>query len=180
MATNKQPIALGIASHGVAPYGDGVPGTVFDSLPNPLKNAVTFNFSDPAEVKIELEGSSAPLYVGFKKDATDYIEMSIPTPSNDVIKKLMGGEIDATKDVWKSPVNGVPDISYTYKCETEARNGMKVIYTITNAKVMAKLSQGPTADNPELLMVRFYIQDAISAAGVKGAAFTREVVTVTV
>ena len=177
MATNKQPIALGIATHGVAPYGDGVPGTVFETLPNPVRNAVTFNFSDPTEVKIDLEGTSAPLYVGFRKDATDYIEMSLPTPENAVIKKLMGGEIDTVKDIWKAPTGGVPDISFTYKLETETRNGKKVVYTITNAKVMAKLSQGPTADNPELLMVRFYIQNAVSAAGVTGTSFTREVVS---
>jgi len=178
MTANKRPIAMGIASHGVAPVGDGVPGTPITALPNPLKNAVSFNFSDPSEVKIEVEGSSVPLYVGFKKDSTDYIELSIPTPSNDVIKKLMGGEIDTVKDIWKAPTGGVPDISYTYQCETEARNGMKVIYTITNAKVIAKLTQAPNADNAEALMVRFYIQEAISAAGVKGTAFSREVVTV--
>lgn len=179
MATNKRPIAMGIASHGVAAPGDGVPGTVFTALPLPSKNAVSFNFSDPKEVKIELEGSNDPLYSAFVKDTTDYIELSIPTPDNDVIKKLAGGTIDATKDIWKEPFEGVPDINFTYQCETIPRNGTKVVYTIVNAKVLAKISQAPTTDNPELLMVRFYKQAAISAAGVKGFAFSREVVPVT-
>ena len=178
---NKRPIAMGIAAHGVATPGDGVPGTVFTPLPLPSKNAVQFNFSDPNEVKIELEGSNEPLYSAFVKDATDYIELSIPTPDNEVMRKLCGGAIETEggKDIWKEPFEGIPDINFTYKCETIPRNGTKVIYTIVNAKVLAKISQAPTADNPELLMVRFYKQAAISAAGVKGFAFSREVVTVT-
>lgn len=171
---------MGIAAHGVAPVGDGVPGTAFDALPLPLKNAVSFNFADPNEVKIELEGSNDPLYAAFVKDTTDYIELSIPTPDNATIVKLAGGTMSAEtgKDIWQEAHEGVPDIYYTYRCETIPRNGSKVVYTIVNAKVMAKISQAPTADNPELLMVRFYKHAAISAAGKKGFAFTREVVAV--
>ena len=181
---NKQPIAMGIAKHGLATVGDGVPGTEFTDLPLPLKGADAFNFSDPTEVKIELEGSSAPLYSAFIKDTTDFIEVSIPTPSNDIVHKVMGGTHDkgvedAEKDIWKESPDGVPDISYTYQCETIPRNGTKVVYTIVNAKVMGKLSQAPTAEAPELLMVRFFKQAAISAAGKKGYAFSREVVDVT-
>jgi len=110
--------------------------------------------------------------------------VSIPTPSNATIKKLAGGVHDKTdvepdvNDEWQEPFEGVPDISFTYQCETVPRNGSKVVYTIVNAKVLAKLSQAPTADNPELLLVRFYKQAAISAAGVKGYAFSRKVVAV--
>lgn len=178
---DKRPIAMGIAGHKIATPGDGVPGTDFKELPAPLRNAVQFNFADPKEVKIDVEGSMDPIYSTFVKDTTDYIELSIPTPDNETILKLCGGKIDnggagATKDIWQEPYEGVPDISYTYQCETEPRNGMKVVYTIVNAKVLAKLSQAPTADNPELLLVRFYKQAAISAAGTKGYAFSREVV----
>ena len=181
--SETRPIAMGIAAHSVATPGDGVPGTVFTDLPLPLKNAVTFNFSDPNEVKIETEGSNDPLYSAFVKDTTDFIELSIPTPDNATIQKLCGGvhdkgEVGTPKDIWKEPFAGVPDINFTYKCETIPRNGSKVVYTIVNAKVLAKISQAPTADNPELLMVRFYKQAAITAAGVKGYAFSREVVAV--
>lgn len=179
-----RPIAMGIAAHRVATPGDGVPGAVFEDLPLPQKNAVVFNFSDPTEVRIDLEGSNDPLYSGFVKDTTDFIEVSIPTPSNATIQKLAGGVHDKTgvepdtNDEWQEPFEGVPDINFTYQCETVPRNGSKVVYTIVNAKVLAKLSQAPTADNPELLLVRFYKQAAISAAGVKGYAFSRKVVAV--
>lgn len=178
MATNKRPIAMGIASHGIATVGDGVPGTSFTDLPLPLKNAVSFNFSDPSEVKIELEGSTDPLYSGFIKDTTDYIELSIPTPDNTTIQLLAGGTLASEGDEWQEAFDGVPDISKTYECETVPRNGTKVVYTIVNAKVVAKIAQAPTTDSPELLMVRFYKQAAISASGVKGYAFSRKVVDV--
>lgn len=173
-----RPIAMGIAKHSVATPGDGVPGAVFEELPLPQKNAVVFNFSDPNEVRIDLEGSNDPLYSAFVKDATDFIEVSIPSPSNATIQKLAGGTHEVASDEWQEPFEGVPDVSYTYQCETVPRNGSKVVYTIVNAKVLAKLSQAPTADNPELLLVRFYKQAAISAAGVKGYAFSRKVVAV--
>lgn len=180
----KRPIAMGIAKHSVATPGDGVPGTVFSELPLPQKNAVAFNFSDPSEVRIDLEGSLDPLYSAFVKDTTDFIEVSIPTPDNATIQKLAGGVHDKTgvepnvNDEWQEPFEGVPDINFTYQCETVPRNGLKVVYTIVNARVLAKISQAPTADNAELLMVRFYKNAAVSAAGVKGYAFSRKVVAV--
>jgi len=173
-----RPIAMGIAKHGVATPGDGVSGTVFEDLPLPQKNAVVFNFSDPSEVRIDLEGSNDPFYSAFVKDTTDFIEVSIPSPSNATIQKLAGGVHEAVSDEWQEPFEGVPDINFTYQCETIPRNGSKVVYTIVNARVLAKISQAPTADNPELLMVRFYKQSAITAAGVKGYAFSRKVVAV--
>lgn len=182
MAENR-PIAMGIAKHSVATPGDGVPGAGFAELPLPQKNAVVFNFADPDEVRVDLEGSLDPLYSAFVKNTTDYIELSIPTPDNATIQKLAGGVHDkgtegSPNDEWQEPFEGVPDINFTYQCETVPRNGFKVVYTIVNARVLAKISQAPTADNVELLMVRFYKQAAISAAGVKGYAFSRKVVAV--
>lgn len=182
MAVDKRPIAMGVGAIRIAEVGDGVPGTEFKALPLPFKGSVAFNFSDPKEVKIETEGADEPLYVEFVKDATDYIEFSIPTPSNETIKELMGGTIDvgaegAVKDVWQEATS-IASIAKTFQCETLPKAGKKVIYTIVNGKVSAKLSQAPGAEQAELLLVRVYKQAAISAAGVKGYAFSREVVAV--
>lgn len=143
---------------------------------------MAFNFSDPKEIKIETEGTDEPLYVEFTKDATDYIEFSIATPSNETIKELMGGTIDTgaegeEKDVWQEATS-IPSIEKTFQCETLPKKGKKVVYTIVNGKIAAKLSQAPGAEQAELLLVRVYKQSAISAAGVKGYAFSREVVEV--
>ena len=180
--TSKRPIAMGVGKISIATVGDGVPGTEFKELPLPTKGSVAFNFSDPKEVKVDIEGSNEPLFSEFVKDSTDYIEFSIPSPSNETIKELMGGEIDtgepeSGKDIWKEPTE-IPSINKTFQCETLPKQGYKVVYTIVNGKIAAKLSQAPGAEQAELLLVRVYKQAAISAAGQKGYAFSREVVNV--
>lgn len=182
MTVERRPIAMGVGAVRVAEVGDGVPGVDFKDLPLPFRGSVAFNFQDPKEVKIDTEGSDDPLYIEFVKDGSDYIEFSIPTPSNETIKLLMGGAIDTGeegkgKDVWQEATN-TPSISKTFQCETLPKQGKKVIYTIVNGKIAAKLSQAPGAEQAELLLVRVYKQAAISAAGLKGYAFSREVVDV--
>ena len=54
-----------------------------------------------------------------------------------------------------------------------------MVYTIVNGKVSSKISQAPGSEQAELLLVRVYVQAAITIAGVKKTAFMREVVTVT-
>lgn len=175
----SQAIAMGVAAIKYGTYGDGVPATEFTELPLPTKGSVAFNFSDPKEVKIETEGSSDPLYSHFVKDTTDFIEFSIPTPTNAIIAALAGGTVDTAlgKDIWQEPT-AVPSINKTFVMETEVHNAQKVIYTIVNGKVMAKISQAPGSDKPELLLVRVYKQAAITSAGVRKYAFSREVVAV--
>ncbi len=174
-ATNARPIAMGVSRIGYGTVGDGVPATVFTDLPLPTKSSVAFNFQDPKEVKIELEGSEDPFYVVLVKDSTDYIEFSIPTPSNDIIKAMKGGVLDETLDKWSDAIS-TPDINYSFQLDTVARNGKKVQYTIVNGKVAAKLSQAPGAEQPELLLIRVYKQAAITVAGVAKTAFTREII----
>lgn len=175
---NSRPIAMGIARIAYGTVGDGVPASAFTDLPLPTKSSVAFNFQDPKEVRIDVEGSSDPLYVTLVKDSTDYIEFSLPTPSNDVIKEMTGGELDAETDKWSEPVE-TPDINKSFQIDTPVRNGKYVRYTIVNGKVAAKLSQAPGAEQPELLLVRVYKQAAITAAGLKKTAFTREVLAPT-
>lgn len=173
---NSRPIAMGIARIGYGTVGDGVPAAVFADLPLPTKSSVAFNFQDPKEVRIDVEGSTDPLYVTLVKDSTDYIEFSIPTPSNDVIKEMAGGELDTETDKWSEPVE-TPDINKSFQMDTPVRNGKYVRYTIVNGKVAAKLSQAPGAEQAELLLIRVYKQAAITIAGAKKTAFMREVLT---
>lgn len=180
MAAEARPIAMGVGVIKFGTVGDGVPGVDLKEYPLPTKGSVAFTFADPKEVKIETEGSDEPLYVELVKDTTDYIEFSIPTPSNEILKELAGGEIDTTggKNIWKKPIN-TPSISKTFQCETLPKDGKKVVYTVVNGKIASKISQAPGSEQAELLLVRVYIQSAITAAGVKQAAFMREVVTIT-
>ena len=168
MTGEVRPIAMGVGKIKFGTVGDGVPGAALKDFPLPTKGSVVFNFADPKEVKVETEGSDEPLYVEFVKDTTDYIELSIPTPSNEVLKELAGGEIDTAdgRNIWKKPIN-VPSISKTFQCETLPKNGKKVVYTVA-----------PGSEQAELLLVRVYMQAAITASGEKKAAFMREVISV--
>lgn len=174
-----RPIAMGVGAIRIADVGDGVPGTEFVKLPLPTKSSVAFNFADPKEVKIETEGSEEPLYVELVKDTTDYIEFSIPTPSNEVLQLLAGGTIDSgaegsPKDIWQKPTE-TPSINKTFQCETLPKKGKKVIYTVVNGKIASKISQAPGAEQAELLLVRIYVQAAETESGDKKPAFMREV-----
>ena len=177
-----RPIAMGVGAIRIGEVGNGIPATVFDELPLPTKGSVAFNFADPKEVKVETEGSEEPLFVELIKDTTDYVEFSIPTPSNEVLLMLAGGTIDSgteesPKDIWQKP-SETPSISKTFQCETLPKKGKKVIYTIVNGKIASKISQAPGAEQAELLLVRVYVQSAVTNEGVKKAAFTREIVDV--
>nr|DAZ05539.1 MAG TPA: hypothetical protein [Caudoviricetes sp.] len=177
-----RPIAMGVGAIRIADVGDGVPGTDFTQLPLPTKSSVAFNFADPKEVKIDIEGSTEPLYVEFVKDTTDYIEFSIPTPDNDTLLLLAGGEVDKgteaePKDIWKKPID-IPSINKTFQCETLPKKGKKVVYTVVNGKIASKISQAPGAEQAELLLVRVYLQAAITEAGENKFAFMREIVDV--
>lgn len=172
-------ISIGVSAIKYGTVGDGVPATELTALPLPTKGSVIFNFSDPKEVKVETEGSVDPLFSGFVKDTTDYIEFSIPSPANAVVAVLAGGTVDTTggKDIWKEPTS-VPDINKTFVIESEVHNGKKVVYTIVNGRVSSKFGQAPGSDKSELFLVRVYKQAAITTLGVKNYAFSREVVTV--
>lgn len=180
----KRPIAIGVAAIRLATYGDGVPGTDFVPLPLPFKGSVAFNFADPKEVKIETEGTDEPLYVTFVKDTTDYVEFAIPTPGNETVKLVGGGNIntgsDAEKptDIWEQP-NNIPSINKTVQFETLPHNNTKVLYTIVNGRILSKFSQAPGSEQSELLLVRVYKQAVRAADGTLKTAFTREVVAVT-
>lgn len=58
------------------------------------------------------------------------------------------------------------------------QNGKKVVYTVVNGKITSKISQAPGSEQAELLLVRVYMQAAITASGEKKAAFMREVISV--
>lgn len=184
MAANAvvRPIAMGVGAIRIGEVGDGVPATVFEELPLPTRSSVAFNFADPKEVKIEIEGSEEPFYVELVKDTTDYVEFSIPTPSNEVLVLLAGGTIDsgsegAEKNVWNKPTE-TPSVDKTFQCETLPKKGKKVIYTIVNGKIASKISQAPGAEQAELLLIRIYVQAATTSAGLKMPAFKREIVDV--
>ena len=56
MAGEVRPIAMGVGKIKFGTVGDGVPGADLKDYPLPTKGSVAYNFADPKEVKIEIEG----------------------------------------------------------------------------------------------------------------------------
>ena len=81
------------------------------------------------------------------------------------------------KNIWKKPLS-TPSISKTFQCATLPKDGKKVVYTIVNGKIASKISQAPGSEQAELLLVRVYMQAAVTADGKRQTAFMREVVTI--
>lgn len=144
MAGEVRPIAMGVGGIKFGTVGDGVPGADLKDYPLPTKGSVAFNFADPKEVKIEVEGSEEPFYVELVKDTTDYVEFSIPTPSNEVLKELAGGEVDTKegKNIWKKPLS-TPSISKTFQCETLPKDGKKVVYPSLMVRLPLRFHRPP-------------------------------------
>ena len=145
MSGEVRPIAMGVGGIKFGTVGDGVPGADLKDYPLPTKGSVAFNFADPKEVKIEVEGSEEPFYVELVKDTTDYVEFSIPTPSNEVLKELAGGEVDTTggKNIWKKPLS-TPSISKTFQCETLPKDGKRQTAFMREVVTIAGGGEAPT------------------------------------
>lgn len=168
-------VAIGVSFAGVAPVGDGVPGTEFIQIPKIFEGSVAFNFSDAKEIPIPVEGSDDPLDIILRKGEASSIELAIPTPTTDQMVMFAGGSKLGEK--WSEPIT-VPSINKTLKLESEEYKGQKLQYIIVNAKVQAKISQAPGKEQTELLLVKFTQQTAMTEAGAVNSGFSREIVTV--
>ena len=72
---------------------------------------------------------------------------------------LAGGTVDkgeelSPKDVWNKPTD-IPSINKTFQCETLPKKGKKVVYTVVNGKIAAKISQAPGAEQAELFVCTY-------------------------
>ena len=56
-----------------------------------------------------------------------------------------------------------------------AQKRKEVVYTVVNGKIAAKISQAPGAEQAELLLVRVYVQAAITEKGKPKLPLMREV-----
>ena len=165
-------IALGVDKIEYGTYGDGIPPTTWTELTDPIhRGSVLFNFPEPSEFKIEAEETDDPVYVGNTKDDVDYIEFALISPAAATLETLKGGT--TTSDKWEAPTS-IPEIVKSVKITTKTIEGSYWEYTIVNGKVVSRFSQAPGKQQSELLLVRVYVQAAITAAGVKNTPFIRE------
>lgn len=169
----KRSLAIGIAYLGYGKYpGDGVPATSFTEVEDIFKGSVVFNFADANQIKIETEKSSEPRWVKNIKGDADSIEFAIPSPSVDDLVAFCGGDKKGNK--WEAP-NDIPDINMSLKINTQPYAGKYTEYVIVNGSVFGKLSQAPSAEQSDLLLVKVVRQQVSDSEGNLKASFTREV-----
>lgn len=165
-------IALGIDKIEYGTYGDGIPPTTWTEITDPIsRDTVVFNFSEPTEFKVEAENLDDPVYVGNVKEDTDYIEFALISPVAATMEVLAGGT--ATLDKWEAPVS-IPEIVKSILITTKTVGGNYWEYTIVHGKIVSRLSQAPAKQQEDQLLVRVYIQAAITSGGVKNTPFIRE------
>jgi len=165
-------IALGIDKIEYGTYGDGIPPTTWEEITDPIaRDTVVFNFSEPTEFKVEAENLDDPVYIGNVKEDTDYIEFALISPTAATMEVLAGGT--ATTDKWEAPT-AIPEIVKSILITTKTVGGNYWEYTIVHGKVVSRLSQAPAKQQEDQLLVRVYIQAAITSAGQKNTPFIRE------
>ena len=174
---NERSLAIGVAYVGYGAYpGNGVPASAFTQITEVHKGTVAFNFADPNQVKIEVEGRDDPWKIVNRKGDADSIEFAIPSPTAAELAAFCGGK--ATGEKWEAP-DVMPQVNMSVKINTEPYEGKYVEYTIVNGAVSAKISQAPGSEQTDLLLVKVTRQSAIAADGSLKPSFIREVKTVT-
>ena len=165
-------IALGISKIEYGTYGDGVPPTAWTEITDPIaKDSVVFNFSEPTEFKIEAEDLDDPVYVGTVKEDTDYVEFALVSPEAATVGVLAGGTV--ASDKWSAP-SSIPEVIKSVKITTKTIGGIYYEYTIVHGKIVSRFSQSPLKQQEDQLLVRVYIQAAITDAGAYNTPFIRE------
>jgi hypothetical protein len=168
-------LALGISKIEYGDPGDGVPGTTLTEITdNIAEGSVVFSFADPTEYKVMAEETDDPVYVQNHKEDVSYVEFALISPAAATLEDLAGGS--TTGDKWEAPYS-IPEIIQTVKITTKTVSGKYFEYTIVNGKLVCKLNQAPLKQQEEQLLVRVYIQAAVTAAGVEKTPFIREIIT---
>lgn len=171
-------LAIGIAYIGVADYpGGGIPATEFVQITDVHEGSVVFNFAEPAQTMIKVEGTDDPRWIITRKGDVSSVEFAIPSPTVDDMVMFCGGKKVGNK--WEEP-NVSPTINKTVKMNTEPFDGNYTEYVIVNGSVSARISQAPTKTASELLLVKVSKQIAVTADGTLKTPFTREVKDITV
>jgi len=172
-------IAIGISKIEVGAVGDGIPGASLTQLTeNIALGTVNFNFNEPQDNQIEAEDVDDPVDIIVTKGDPDYIEFALISPEADTLADLAGGTASDPNTTggnthWDKP-SVIPEVNKTVKITTKTNSaGFYTEYTVVNAKVVSRISQAPGKTTEEQLLVRCYIQQAKTAAGVVNTPFIR-------
>ena len=173
MAQNDRSLAIGVSYVGFGTYlGAGVPAATYTHIKDVFEGSVAFNFNEPTQTNINIEGTDDPRWIVNRKGDPDSIELAIPSPSVEDMVMFCGGVNN--NGVWEAP-SSIPTINMSMKMITEPYDGKYTEYVIVNGSVVARLSQAPGKEQSELLLVKITKQLAVDATGTLKTPFTRAV-----
>lgn len=172
MAKQERTLAVDCQYIGTGTPGDGVPATTYTETETIHEGSLVFGFQQGNQVQFKQMGTEDPWAVINRMGDPSYIEYAIPSPSAEECKRYMGGEVTGEK--WEKPIT-TPTIEQSLKIHTAEYKGKYVEYVVTKASISAYLSQAPTEEETELLLVRATILSVTTSEGVKKSSFSREV-----
>lgn len=173
--SKERTLAVDCKYLGTGTPGDGVPASEFTQYPTIHEGSLVFGFSQGNQVQFKQMGTEDPWAVINRMGDPSYIEFAIPSPTVQEQKDFMGGTVNGEK--WEKPIS-TPVIEKSLKIQTADYKGKYVEYIVTKASISAYLSQAPTEEETELMLVRATILSATTSAGVRKTAFSRETKTV--
>ena len=173
----ERSLAIDCKYLGYGTPGDGVAASTYTQSREIHEGSLTFNFTEATQVQFKAMGQEDPWAVVNRKGDPSSIEYAIPSPTAEEMKTYCGGKV--TGDKWEAPIS--PEtIEKSIKIQTADYDGKYTEYVIPKSSISARLSQAPTEEQTDLLLVKATILTPVSAAGVRAASFSREVKTVAV
>lgn len=127
-------------------------------------------------VDFRAEGMKDPWESFDKAGDPDSFEFAIPSPTAQEMLAFCGGSVSGGK--WNAPID-IPNIRKSFKIQTTPYKGKYTEYTFAICKVSARLSQAPSSEQTDLLLVKCTRLAAITSAGQQRSSFGRAVMNVT-
>lgn len=173
MPQNDRSLAIGVSYVGFGVYpGAGAAAAAYTHIKDISEGTVVFNFGEPTQVNINIEGTDVPRWIVNRKGDPDSIELAIPSPSVEDMVMFCGGTNN--NGTWEEPTS-IPTINMSMKMLTEPYDGKYTEYVVINGSVVARLSQAPGKEQSELLLVKVTKQLVVDATGALKTPFTRTV-----
>lgn len=173
---NERSLAVGVSFLGYGDPGDGVPASIYTQCPIVHEGSVAFNFNEATSVDFRAEGMKDPWESFDKAGDPDSFEFAIPSPTAQEMLAFCGGSVSGGK--WNAPID-IPNIRKSFKIQTTPYKGKYTEYTFAICKVSARLSQAPSSEQTDLLLVKCTRLAAITSAGQQRSSFGRAVMNVT-
>lgn len=170
---NERSLAVDISYVGLGNPGNGVPATNYKRFPIIHTGSVVFNFNEATMKPFKAMGIEDPWAILNKKGDPDSIEFAIPSPTSEEMQFFCGGTIDA-EGKWEEPIS-IPTIRKSLKLNTLPYQGRYTEYIVVNGSVIGRLSQAPSEEETDLLLVKVTKQAVFDDNGDQRSAFSRQI-----